>query len=184
MLLLKKAEKRFLTSFKQKGIIVIKGLLFSVIGFLGGTLLKLFHFIFDVVLKGIVSVLVFFGLYIPFFHLVFALYLWLLTSFNPFDWSTNSQLYLLGLVLCFVCSAIISIRNLILEPAKNIFKYVNIVKYKQQGNHYVPEKPDIYRSSTNPELIVYEYSDRFELFTEHYGKLNYKRTDYKRGRKR
>ncbi len=162
---------------------MIKGIFFSIIGFISGAIIKATWFFFDVIIKGFISVLVFFGLYLPFFHLIFAFMLWLTTGFNPFDLSIDSQLYLLGLGLHCIGALFISLRNLIFTPIKNVFKFVNKVKYKSQGKSFVPEKPDIYRSSTNPELIVYEYGNRYELFTELNGRLCYKRTDYKRGKR-
>lgn len=60
-------------------------------------------------------------------------------------------------------------------------------EYFDDESHYAPqryqpeqrEKPRIYRSRKHPELIVYDYSDRFELFHEENGELIYYKTEFK-----
>lgn len=183
MLLLKTTKEVFENLFKRKAVTVGKGCFFTVIGFLGGTMLRFGRFLFDVVIKGVISVLLFFGLYVPFLHLVFGGALWLFAGINPFDLSVNSQLYIFGLTLCFADSVIITVRNLLFKPIRSMFELVTAVKYKSEGRSYKPESPKIYRSKANPDLIVYEYSDRYELFREHNGRLLQVRTEGKRGKR-
>ena len=67
------------------------------------------------------SLILFLGLYIPLFYLVFGLVLLATTSFTFGGTGTNQILYYVGLGLCCIASLIISIRNLIVRPFSSVF---------------------------------------------------------------
>jgi hypothetical protein len=75
--------------------------------------------------------------------------------------------------------------------ALTVFAYYVMVKrrikklapaQKQQPQIYIPknEKPAIYRIMQNPRYVMYEYSDRVELYKETEKGLMYIRTDFKK----
>lgn len=116
--------------------------------------------------------MLYFGLYVPFFYFLYGLIIHLTLGVVLFDFSTNSQLYLLGLLLCLVSSVIISVRNIILTPLKSALKFYDSRKR--------PEKPLVYRSELMPDLIIYEYENRYEVYRDYNGRLTYLRTEAKR----
>lgn len=140
-------------------------------GFAAGTVLRTAIHIIGIGIRFISAVLLFFGLYLPFFYLIYGLLLYLLTEFRPFDLSADSQLYILGLVLTVIGSVIISVRHLILEPL------TSLVEYADRKNK--PEQPLIYRSNVMPDLIIYEYTNRYDVYRDINGRLSYLRTEGK-----
>lgn len=125
--------------------------------------------------------------------------------------SVESILFLVGFAASALCAVIIAVRNIIVKPLKGVVegyknpfwkkagggkekkekdKPVEIeVKYPENRypNQYdeAPkrniERPKIYRSELEPESLVHEYSDRFEVFVtlpdgrEVLDKIEYKR---------
>lgn len=75
-------------------------------------------------------------------------------------------------MLCLVSSVIISVRNIILTPLKSALKFYDSRKR--------PEKPLVYRSELMPDLIIYEYDNRYEVYRDYNGRLTYLRTEAKR----
>lgn len=182
-----------------------------------GSALRAFIYLFNVILKGIAWVLVFFGLWIPFFYALGGVILYLIFHFNPFDGSQNSVLYLVGFGLCCVGSVIITIRKLILKPLKSVAEgykkplwtrkdEVNGNEEKEeeapnktkkrrervtkpeeteaekpllsenpsnkdsltQEESALPrayrEEPKVYYSTREPNTLIHEYNDRFEVY--------------------
>lgn len=145
------------------------------LGFAGGAAIKTIFRVINLVLRFLANVLLFFGLYIPFIYLIFGLLLKITLGLDLFNFAdTNAQLYLLGMLLCIVCSVIISARNLITKPIASLLAFAD--------KRNEPEKPLIYRSRVMPELTVYEYKDRYDLFREINGRLVFYRTEIKRKR--
>ena len=83
---------------------------------------------------------------VPFFYFLYGLIIHLTLGVALFDFSTNSQLYLLGLLLCLVSSVIISVRNIILTPLKSALRFYDSRKR--------PEKPLVYRSELIPTFAL------------------------------
>lgn len=222
-------------------------------GLLIGTLLRTLIVVVEFLSRLLAKVLVLFGLWIPLIYAIFGVILYYVFHFNPFDFSIYSTLYLSGAAACVVSSLIISIRNIILRPAKSVYdgykhplwerhRDENIEKEEEEFQDYVlkkraeklvpeeiedfsthkyrkkqveflppnedfapkelassvksapiydryaynvnfndnkpsftnkepmlapairQEKPQVYFSKLEPELLVHEYSDRFELF--------------------
>lgn len=141
------------------------------LGFTGATILKTIVNTLNWAIKIISSVMLFFGLYIPFAYLIYGGLLYLIAKVPIFDFSTNSQLYLLGLLLCVICSVIISVRNLIMRPL------TSVIAWHDRKNQ--PEQPMIYRSNVMRDLIIYEYKDRYDVYRDINGRLSYIRTEGK-----
>ncbi len=74
------------------------------------------------VLRILTKILIIFGLWVPAVYAIFGLIMYLAFDFSPFDFSTYSTIYLSGAVACVVCSLIISVKNIIIKPAKSIYK--------------------------------------------------------------
>ena len=88
-------------------------------GFAGAGILSVLMKFLGYVVRFLSTIMLYFGLYVPFFYFLYGLIIHLTLGVALFDFSTNSQLYLLGLLLCLVSSVIISVRNIILTPAGN-----------------------------------------------------------------
>ena len=82
----------------------MKAALFAIGGILSGWLLKFLKFLGGVVLRGLGTILSFFGLYVPVIYLLFGLVLNIAFKFNPFGGDVNGKLYVLGLVECLICT--------------------------------------------------------------------------------
>jgi hypothetical protein len=140
-------------------------------GFASATVLKTVLRIISLILKLISTLLLYFGLYIPFFYLVYGVLLHLLAGVPLFDFSMQSQLYMLGLLLTVVSAVIISVRNLIMTPLRDA------VAFFDRNNQ--PEQPMIYRSELLPDLIIHEYHDRYDVFRDVNGRVTFLRTEPK-----
>ena len=101
----------------------MKGCLFSAIGVISGFAVKAAAFFVNGILKTLASLLVFTGLYVPVFYLLYGGLLWWIAGFNPFDLSTDSMLYILGLCVCILCTLLIFVRNLIITPSHKIKEF-------------------------------------------------------------
>ena len=158
----------------------MKAALFAIGGILSGWLLKFLKFLGGVVLRGLGTILSFFGLYVPIIYLLFGLVLNIAFKFNPFGGDVNGKLYVLGLVECLICTVIICVRNLVARPIQSVFAFLKgHSSGRSGGRRDAPETPEVYRSSVRPDLIVYEYRNRYDLFKDENGRLRFLRTEYK-----
>lgn len=87
-----------------------------------GSLLRPVVLFFGFLLKIIIKVFSFFGLWIPLVYAAFGGLLYLVFDFNPFTLDVYGTLYLCGALACVVAAAIISIRNVIVRPARSIYQ--------------------------------------------------------------
>lgn len=218
-------------------------------GLLIGTFIRTLIMVVEFLSRILAKILVLFGLWIPLIYAIFGVILYYVFHFNPFDFSLYSTLYLSGAAACVVSSLIISIRNIVVKPARSVYEgykhplwernrekkieqeeaefaeYVlkkrgdtlapeqiddfSTKRYKKKKVEYLlpgddfsnnssenfdistdrklaynvnfndnryfnpepmslapikAEKPQVYFSKLEPELLVHEYSDRFELF--------------------
>ncbi len=194
---------------KSKGI---------VIGILIVFVLKLVMYAFKITTKVLAHIIVYFGLYIPFFYCIFGLVLYGAFDFNFNVSGTESTLFFSGLGLSLLCSLIITVRNLIVRPIKSAFAYTEQTyrpTYREEERRYFERRgypsarryydsapregreeadgymrreyesnehhmPIIYYSEREPDLLIYEYEDRFEVFVDN-GSMpkRYLRTEYK-----
>lgn len=159
--------------------------------------LKILWWILKSVVHVLGEIIVFFGLYVPGLYLIFGATLSKFTGFDLTIASVDRTLFFWGLFLCLVCSAIITIRKLIIAPFKTAFSnFRSRTKKRVVGSkpQYAPSydndkprrdtnyiAPLVYRSRTYPEITVHEYPDRFELFRDSGDGmgLKYFKTEYK-----
>ncbi len=161
------------------------------------------------------KIIILFGLWIPLIYIVLGGICYLAFSFNPFDFSFYSKLYLSGGIATIVCSFILSVKNIIYAPVKNIFNDIFAIEKEEEPlpteavktpseikkeyklaqklspptianfdkkptdkklsikdfidipdyvESQTKEQPNIYFSKTHPELLIHQYSDRFEVY--------------------
>ncbi|NLZ25739.1 MAG: hypothetical protein GX891_04690 [Clostridiales bacterium] len=138
-----------------------------ILGVVGGKIFGVLFKAIDIAITVVAKFIVYFGLYIPLLYLIYGGVLWLTLDFNPFGGGVNTNLYLFGLGLSFVCSVIIAVRNLIIKPFKRHFVDSKIVEYTgKRLSRSAPEPPKIYKSKMNPGIVVYEYENRYDLYEE------------------
>lgn len=89
--------------------------------FMGSLMRSIVEFVLFVV-RILAKILIIFGLWVPVVYAIFGLVLNLSFDFNPFDFSLYSTIYLSGAVACIICSLIIAVKNLLINPAKSIYK--------------------------------------------------------------
>lgn len=82
---------------------------------------KLFFKLLKAIIQVLSSLIVFLGLYIPLFYLVFGIVLLATTSFTFGGTGTDQVLYYIGLGFSCVAAVIISIRNVIVRPISSVF---------------------------------------------------------------
>ncbi len=157
-------------------------------------LVKIIIWLFRVIVRALGEIIVFFGLYIPGLYLLLGAVLSKYLGFDLNVAGTERTLYLIGIALCFLCSALITIRKLVIAPVRTAFSGMGkrtkreIVKrpYFREEERRVTRDfksspyPLEYRSKLYPEIRVREWSDRFELYRddgegEKFFKVEYKK---------
>ncbi|MBP5404999.1 MAG: hypothetical protein J6Y74_03530 [Clostridia bacterium] len=84
--------------------------------------LKLLFKGLKIVVEVLTSLVMFLGLYIPLFYVLFGLILLAATDFTFGGMGVNQILYYIGLALSCVAAVIISVRNLLVRPFSGVFK--------------------------------------------------------------
>lgn len=143
-------------------------------------LVKILFWLFRVIVRALGEIIVFFALYIPGLYLILGAILSKYAGFNITIDGLDRTLYLIGMVACFICSIIITVRKLVLTPIKTVFSGIGKRTKKEfdsrpefreeekrvsrsvSNNGYPLE----YRSKLYPEIKVREWSDRFELYVD------------------
>ena len=120
----------------------------------GSVLRSFFDFLFFL-FKIIYKFLKIFGLWIPLLYALFGLILYWAFGFNPFNFDALGTLYLCGAIACVIASAIISVKNVVVKPAKSIIKgFRNPVwKKKEQDSYENVDKAEIIKSDKNEEKL-------------------------------
>ncbi len=164
-----------------------------------GSVLRFIASALELILRIIINLLLFFGLWLPLVYALFGLALYLGLGFNPLDWQLEGQLYISGFVTCILCSLIITIRNLIVKPAKQVFdgfktplwqrkkdKNIELVEIRKAKKTTIEakkptkkEKPNIYYSAVEADTLIHEYSDRFEIYKIDNNKARLQSVEYK-----
>lgn len=128
----------------------------------------------------------YFGLYYPLLYVIYGVVLYLVFGLNPFDLTTDGRLYIFGFALSAIACVIQAVKNLIVKPYRKYFKKTDIVEYGKDGklSKHAPEAPKIYKSKVYPDLIVYEYENRYDLYEETEDGVRYSSTEYKPGVKK
>ena len=122
--------------------------------------------------------LTFTGLYIPLLYSIYSAFIFLAgLKLSPF--SVDAMLFYIGLILSFVCSIIITVKKLIINPAsklKDKFRRNRYNFHSRKNSSFFgskKESPLIYRSLRRPDWIIYEYYDKFEVYEEKGKKLKF-----------
>jgi hypothetical protein len=90
-------------------------------GLLIGTVIRTLIVVVEFLSRILAKILVLFGLWIPLIYAIFGVILYYIFHFNPFDFSLYSTLYLSGAAACIVSCLIISIRNIVIRPARSVY---------------------------------------------------------------
>lgn len=123
----------------------------------------------------------YFGLYVPILYLFYGLALRLIfTDFRPFSATTDGRLFIFGFALTVIAAVIISVHNLIVKPFRKHVSKQNVVEYEGKQGKNAPEAPKIYESKVNKGIIVYEYSNRYDLYEEYRDGLHLVATEFKK----
>lgn len=166
-----------------------------------GSILRFFISGIQLLIKIIMQVLFYTGLWIPAIYILFGFILYWAFGFNPLDWHLEGQLYVSGLIACTLCSLVITIRNIIVKPAKSVYKgYKKPIwtRKKSDGDEVVVVKkqtadkvdvniaeeiqkprPSIYYSTLEENTLIHEYDDRFEIYRIENNKARLERVEYK-----
>lgn len=89
-------------------------------GVLLGSALRALLFLLNGLFKLIVNILVFFGLWAPFFYALLGGVLYLLFRFDPLSGSVDSKIYLAGFAGSLLCALLITLKNIFDRPAKSV----------------------------------------------------------------
>lgn len=87
------------------------------------TLLKGLIKLVNVIITIIARIMLLLGLWVPFFYIVISIIIMLSFKTNILSMSGYNYLYIIGLILCIIISVIITIRNLLLKPIKELINY-------------------------------------------------------------
>lgn len=87
------------------------------------TLLKGLIKLVNVIITIIARIMLLLGLWVPFFYIVISIIIMLSFKTNILSMTGYNYLYIIGLILCIVISVIITIRNLLLKPIKELINY-------------------------------------------------------------
>ena len=150
-----------------------------ILGLVAGRVFSVVWMILELVFTVIAKVIIYFGLYFPMLSLIFGGVLFLIFDFNPFGGGVDSNLYVFGLCLSFVCALGVTVRNIIIKPIQKYFIDSKVIEYTGKRHKNAPEAPKIYKSKVNPGIIVYEYENRYDLYEEENGELYKVSTEYK-----
>ncbi len=152
--------------------------------FLGSTVTA----VLGVVVKGAKAVgefvgklIYYFGLYFPILYALYGVVLYFVFKFNPFLLDVNGKLFMFGFALSCLAMIIKAVKNLIIKPYNKYFKKTTVVEYgkEQKLSKHAPEAPTIYKSKVNPGVIVYEYSNRYDLYEEDENGIRLVETEFK-----
>lgn len=144
----------------------VAGVVWKIVRFLGEFLGKLIYY---------------FGLYVPLAYLIYGLVLYFVFGFKGFNATTDGKLFIMGFCLSLICSAILTAKNLVVRPYEKYFKRADVIEYgkEQHLKKDMPEAPKIYKSRVNPGVIVYEYSNRYDLYEEFEDGMRQVATEFK-----
>lgn len=126
-----------------------------VMGVLAGSVLKGIVTVLKFLTTLIAKLLIVFGLWIPLLYAAVGGVLYLAFQFNPFDLSLYSTLYLSGAVACVLCSLVISVKNIIVKPAKSVYEgYKHPVWEKNREQKIAIEKGDFVPEDKTENLEI------------------------------
>lgn len=89
-------------------------------GLILGSAARALIFIISAIIKALASVMIFLGLWVPFFYALLGGVLYLLFRFDPFSGDLDSKIFLIGFGGSVLCALLITIKNLFGKPAQSI----------------------------------------------------------------
>ena len=134
--------------------------------------LKLMYTVIKQVIKVTARVIVYFGLYIPFFYFIVGAVFVGLGYFRFEVLTIDAILFYVGMALCLACSVLITIRTYAQKPVSSVAEGVreDISRAKRYGrkNTGNAEKDDpllfVYHSVDHPELFIEEHEYSFVVY--------------------
>lgn len=132
-----------------------------------GSVLRSFFDFLVFLFKIIFKFLKIFGLWIPLLYALFGLILYWAFRFDPFKFDALGTLYLCGAIACVIAAAIISVKNVVVKPAKSIIKGFRdpVWKRKTQEEYENADKAEVIKSDKKesklnpPKIEEYVESD-------------------------
>ncbi|MBQ9145940.1 MAG: hypothetical protein IJX70_05760 [Clostridia bacterium] len=140
--------------------------------------LRLIWTIIRETVKVLARVIVYFGLYVPFFYGIFGVVMVALGQFEFEVFSLNTILYYVGLTLCFGVSVGLFIRSYGRKPISSVTAgsadAIRAARRRRparvrevKADPAPAEKPlFVYHSEVHPDILVHEYADRFDLYRD------------------
>ncbi|MBO5925329.1 MAG: hypothetical protein J6Q52_03655 [Clostridia bacterium] len=173
----------------KKGVLsTIVGAVIAVVTFV----LVVAKFVMNKLVKGIV----FFGLEIPLIYILYGALLKAIFGFDVGAGDINATLYTWGFYVSIALAVVVTIRHIITPDqakVRYVAKHTQEDKPKKKGwsifkkptpqatasvpTQYSPApryvepprvrtQPLVYRSKVNPELLIYEYPDRYDVYRD------------------
>lgn len=144
---------------------------------LGLTLLAVLRLLWTLIretVKVLARVIVYFGLYVPFFYTIVGIVMVALGQFEFEVISTNSILFYVGLSLCLGVSICLFVRSYGRKPLSSVTagsrEAIRTARRASARKREVPttqEKPlFVYYSEKRPNTLVHEYADHFDLYQD------------------
>ena len=142
------------------------GLFITIILAIWGVL-KMVGKLLKAILEVLTGIVIFFGLYIPLFYLLFGIILLATTDFAFGGGGTDQLLYFIGLGVCVLLSVIITIRHLFKGTLSRIFdpfrKYRDEMRHGREGDRRdddLRSHRDDYEEDSRPDEGDRRYEDR------------------------
>lgn len=124
------------------------------IGILVTTLFKTLWKIIKAAVMAVAYVLLYFGLWVPFLYMLVALIPIIGYDLDITVMSTNSFIFYVGLVLSIIASIILTIRNLIVKPIKDIKSYKKR-KSEYKARKELAKRRELYRNNPDKYYAIY-----------------------------
>ena len=133
--------------------------------------LKVAYAIIKQFIKVTARVIVYFGLYIPFFYLIVGSVLVGMGFFSFEVLDINSTMFYIGLGLGVACSVIITVKSYAKKPLSSVTDGVReeIREARRAQRPKTAKKKEdpilfVYHSKDHPELLIEEHADKFVVY--------------------
>lgn len=147
-------------------------------------LLKLVYTVVKETLKILAQIIVYFGLYVPFFYFVTGIVLVSMGYFSFDVINVDSILYYVGLSMCGICSVVITIKSRQRDSVSSVVRgsaekirtaRQNIQPRQESDTPVIAE----YHSEDHPELFIEEHPDKFVVYLDNGSELKLLRVEHK-----
>ena len=147
--------------------------------------LKVVYTVIKETVKVLARVIVYFGLYVPFFYFIVGS-IFVAMGYFRFDViDIDSILFYVGLSMCMLCAVVISIRS----SSRNHISYVvkGTSENIRNAKNNIPKRGvaeeraiSVYHSEIHHELLIEEYADRFVVYLDDGVDLKFLRVEEKK----